>query len=48
MLLNTNKGDTYTETDFWIMLRESGFHNIKRIDTEVGTSLMFAAKTTIL
>ncbi|MCX6148786.1 MAG: class I SAM-dependent methyltransferase [Candidatus Kapabacteria bacterium] len=48
MLLNTNKGDTYTETDFWIMLRESGFHNIKRIDTEVGTSLMFAEKTTIL
>lgn len=48
MILNTEKGDTYTETDFWIMLRESGFHEIKRIDTEVGTSLIIAEKTTLL
>ncbi len=48
MILNTEKGDTYTETDFWIMLRESGFHQIKRIDTEVGTSLVVAEKTTFL
>lgn len=44
MLVNTLAGDSYTETDIWIMLREAWFSNIKRKETEFETSLMFGQK----
>jgi len=40
MLINTMSGDAYTETDIWIMLRESWFRDIKRTDTSYETSIM--------
>lgn len=44
MLVNTQEGDSYTETDIWIMLRESWFQSIYRRDTEFETSLIFATR----
>lgn len=44
MLVSTNGGDVYTETDYWIMLKESWFENIQRIDTDFGTALITAKK----
>lgn len=44
MLTNTLSGDSYTETDFWIMLREAWFKDIKRIDTELDSSLILAKR----
>lgn len=44
MLVNTQSGDSYTETDLWIMLKEAWFKNVKRIDTEFGTGLMIGEK----
>lgn len=40
MLLNTDAGDVYTETDIWIMLKESWFKDIKLIKTKYDISLM--------
>ncbi len=40
MLVNTLGGDTYTETDIWIMLREAGFSKIDRINTDFDSDLM--------
>jgi hypothetical protein len=44
MLVNTLEGDSYTETDIWIMLRESWFADIKRLETEFETTLMMGKK----
>ncbi|MDQ1266099.1 MAG: hypothetical protein QG635_1251 [Bacteroidota bacterium] len=44
MLVNTRAGDAYTETDLWLILRESWFSKIHRIDTHYGTSLMIGKK----
>ena len=44
MLLNTASGDCYTETDIWIMLRESWFSSIKSIKTDFETTLMMGRK----
>ncbi len=44
MLLNTKSGDSYSETDVWIMLKEAWFKEIVRINTEFETSLMIGFK----
>ncbi len=44
MLVNTMGGDTYTETDIWIMLKEAWFKDIKRIKTDFESDLMIAWK----
>ncbi len=44
LLINTMSGDAYTETDIWIMLRESWFRDIKRIDTIYDSSLMMGIR----
>jgi len=43
-LVSTHGGNSYTETDFWIVLKESWFDEITRKDTEFGTSLIFGVK----
>ncbi|MFA7626375.1 MAG: class I SAM-dependent methyltransferase [Candidatus Kapaibacterium sp.] len=44
MLINTESGDAYTETDIWIMLREAWFRDIKRIETKFDASIMIGYK----
>jgi len=44
MLVNTNGGDTFTETDTWIMLREAWFNDITVLKTEFDNSLIFGTK----
>jgi precorrin-6B methylase 2 len=44
MLVNTEGGDAYTETDVWIMMREAWLTDIRRVQTEFGTSLMIGYK----
>jgi ubiquinone/menaquinone biosynthesis C-methylase UbiE len=44
MLINTLGGDSFTETDLWIMLKEAWFKDFKNIKTEFGTNLIFAHK----
>lgn len=44
MLVNTLGGDTYSETDIWIVLREAGFKDIKRIKTDFDSDLMIGWK----
>lgn len=44
LLVTTESGNVYTETDMWMMLKESWFSNFKRIDTEYGTSIIFGHK----
>ncbi len=44
MLVNTPGGDTFTETDIWIMLKEAWFSNFKMIKTEFSTNLIIAEK----
>lgn len=46
MIVNTPDGDCFTETDVWIMLKESWFQEIEKYNTEFGTSLIVARKTT--
>jgi ubiquinone/menaquinone biosynthesis C-methylase UbiE len=46
MLLATKSGDTYTESEARIWLKEAGFTNIKRKDTESNTSLIIGRKKT--
>ena len=43
-LVSTKSGNVYTETDYWIMLKESWFDNIIRTDTEFGSTLIFGNK----
>ncbi len=44
LLLNSNGGDTYTETDLWVMMREAWYKNIVRIKTPFDTSLMIGER----
>ena len=44
MLVSSKGGDVYTETDYWIMLKESWFEDIQRTDTDFGTALISAKK----
>jgi SAM-dependent methyltransferase len=44
MLVNTEHGDTCTETDIWIVLKEAWFDTVKREDTEFSTSLIIGKK----
>ncbi|MFP4528561.1 MAG: class I SAM-dependent methyltransferase [Candidatus Kapaibacterium sp.] len=44
MLVNTEGGEAYTETDLWIMMREAWFTEVKRVNTEFSTSLMIGSK----
>lgn len=44
MLVNTENGDVYTETDTWIMLKEAWFSDINVIKTEFDNSLIFGTK----
>ena len=44
MLVNSENGDVYTETDTWIMLKEAWFSDIKVIKTEFDNSLIFGTK----
>ena len=41
MLVNTQSGDIFTDSDIWMILREGWLTNIKRIDTQFQTSLFF-------
>ena len=40
MLVATDSGDTYTESEVRAWLKEAGFTNIKRKDTKFGTTLI--------
>lgn len=40
LLLHTEKGNLYTENDFWIMLKESGFQKVDNLQTEFNTILV--------
>ncbi len=44
MLVNTMNGDAYTETDLWIILKESWFSDIYRMNTNFNTSLVIGTK----
>lgn len=44
MLVNTKAGDTYTETDIWVMLKESWFSDITKINTQHDTSIITGKK----
>lgn len=44
MLINTLGGDSFTETDLWIMLKEAWFKDFKNIKTMFGTNLIIAHK----
>jgi SAM-dependent methyltransferase len=40
MLVGTPEGDTYTEPEVRAWMVETGFHEVRRVDTPVGTNLM--------
>mgnify|MGYP000927969711 CR=1 FL=1 len=44
MLVNSKSGDTYTETDIWIILKEAWFKNIIKVDTNFGNCIFIAKK----
>ena len=44
MLVNTQAGDTYTESEVAAWLRRTGFARIRRVDTPVGTTLITGRK----
>ncbi len=44
MLVNTPNGNIYTQTDLWIMMKEAGFPDVRRIETPFATDLMVATK----
>lgn len=46
MLLATQSGDTYKESEARIWLKGAGFTNLKRQDTKFGTALIIGRKTT--
>lgn len=46
MLVATDSGDTYTESEVRGWLKEAGFTDIKREDTKFGTSLIIGRKKT--
>lgn len=44
LLLNTKSGDSYSETDVWIMMREAWFKDIEMIYTQFETTLMIGTR----
>jgi 2-polyprenyl-3-methyl-5-hydroxy-6-metoxy-1,4-benzoquinol methylase len=44
LLVNTLRGGVYTETDLWIILKESWFRDVVKIDTKYESSLMVGYK----
>ena len=44
LLVNTLGGDVLSETDVWLMFKESMFSKFRKVDTEFGTSLIFGVK----
>lgn len=44
LLVSSEKGDIFTESDIWLILKEAWFKNIQSENTEFGTSLISAEK----
>jgi len=44
LLVSSEKGDIFTESDIWLILKEAWFKNIQSEKTEFGTSLISAEK----
>ncbi len=44
LLLNSNGGDAYTETDLWVMMREAWYRNIIKVKTPFDTTLMIGER----
>ncbi len=44
LLVKTKKGELFTETDIWVMLREAMFVGIKLIETQNGQHIMVGSK----
>jgi hypothetical protein len=44
MLVGTEKGDTYTESEIKSWMKEAGLKEIRRADSTQGTSLMIGIK----
>ena len=44
LLVNTDGGDTYTNSDIWLILKEAWFSKIDSMSTDFGTSLVFGKK----
>ena len=43
--LHTERGNTFSENDYWIMLKEAGFQKVDNLVTEFGTILIRGTKT---
>ncbi len=43
--LHTENGNTFSENDYWIMLKEAGFQKVDNLITEYGTILIRGTKT---
>ena len=44
LLVKTAKGELFTETDIWVMLREGMFVDIKLVKTPNGRQIMIGSK----
>jgi len=44
LLVLTGEGNTYTNSDIWLILKEAWFSKIRTFNTQFGTSLVFAEK----
>lgn len=44
LIVNTKKGDVYTDSDIWVMLKEASFSDIQRYETEFGSYVIIAKK----
>ena len=42
--LHTEKGNTFSENDYWIMLKEAGFQKVDNLETDFGTILIRGTK----
>jgi SAM-dependent methyltransferase len=45
LLVNSKAGDTYTSSELWIILKEAWFNEIETVETDFGTTLVFATKS---
>ncbi len=43
--LHTENGNTFSENDYWIMLKEAGFQKVDNLETDYGTILIRGTKT---
>lgn len=43
--LHSEKGNAYSENDYWIMLKEAGFQTVDNVATDFGTILIRGTKT---